>query len=483
MLNDVFRRLDEACPWLSRWLGGRLDIQVPAIAVSVLTHAVILALFGMIGYAATSERKSEIDSALVDLDDFATLDDTEIMQIDDTVATPTSAATAPMVAPMIVQTPSGIAPSEDGPPLVAKQVVLANHIVLPAATRLDMSVAVRGQGAEHVADVEGAVDRIAVEILRKLEKGRTLVVWAFDASGSLQEERGRLAKYIGRVYKHIAELDTGGLAEHEGLLTVVVAFGKDRRILAEPTADVAAITRAINAVALDASGVESTFQTVGMIAAKYARFKKGDNAYAPMTVVVTDEVGDDEGVLESVIATARKANMPVYVLGSPALFGRVEGFMAYTDPKTGEFYRRLPVRQGPESVEVEMVKLPFWYAGPQYDLMDSGFGPWALSRLASQTGGIYFLTRLGTAEITFNPAGMREYRPDWSSREEYSARIVNAPVRRAVTMAGRITQQRLPDPPSLEFPAADGPQFKEEMARTRRPSPGSSTRSTRPWCR
>ncbi len=308
------------------------------------------------------------------------------------------------------------------------------------------------------------MDRIAVEVLRRLEKGRTLVVWAFDASGSLQDERGRLAKYIGEVYAHIDDLDTGGLAKHDGLLTVVASFGKDRKILAEPTADVAAITRAINAVALDTSGVENTFQTVAEIAARYGKFKKGDNPYGVMTVVVTDEVGDDEARLEPAIAAAKAAKMPVYVLGSPALFGRTQGFMDYKDPKTGQVYRHLPVRQGPESVAVEMVKLPFWYGGPQYDLMDSGFGPWALSRLASQTGGIYFIARIGTARITFDPAGMREYRPDWSSREQSMAHALKDPVRRAVMQAGTITEQNLPDPPSLEFPAADSPEFKQVMA-------------------
>ena len=276
MLRDAFRRLDDACPWLSRWLGGRLDIQLPAIVVSVLTHAVILILFGMIGYAASTDRNREIlsDLVAVDLDDFATLDETEVVAIEDTVATPTMASTAPVVAPLIVETPSGIAPA-DGPDLVPEQLTLANRMVLPTATRLDTSLTIRGQGAEHVDRVEGAVDRIAVEILRRLEKGRTLVVWAFDASGSLQDERGRLAKYIGEVYAHIDDLDTGGLAEHDGLLTVVVSFGKDRKILAEPTADVSAITRAINAVALDASGVENTFQTVAEIARPLRQVPEG----------------------------------------------------------------------------------------------------------------------------------------------------------------------------------------------------------------
>ena len=55
--------------------------------------------------------------------------------------------------------------------------------------------------------------------------------------------------------------------------------------------------------------------------------------------------------------------MPVYVLGSQAIFGRIEGQMNYTDPKTGQTYHNLKVRQGPESVVPEQVSLPFWYGG------------------------------------------------------------------------------------------------------------------------
>ena len=71
---------------------------------------------------------------------------------------------------------------------------------------LSQTVSIKGNGAEHVGEVEGAVDRIATEILRRLEQGRTLVVWAFDASGSLQVERQRLTKHIETVYTHIGQL-------------------------------------------------------------------------------------------------------------------------------------------------------------------------------------------------------------------------------------------------------------------------------------
>jgi hypothetical protein len=182
-----------------------------------------------------------------------------------------------------------------------------------------------------------------------------------------------------------------------------------------------------------------------------------------MIIVVTDEKGDDELRAEEAIELANKARVPVYVLGSAALFGRVEGFIDYTDPKSGHTFRHLRVDQGPESAMVEQVSLPFWYGGNQYDQLDSGFGPYALARLAGATGGIYFVTRLGPTRMGFDPVALREYKPDWVSRAKYEADVASHPVRRAVVDAAVLTQQSLPGMPALNFPPADGPEFKEAM--------------------
>jgi hypothetical protein len=156
--------------------------------------------------------------------------------------------------------------------------------------------------------------------------------------------------------------------------------------------------------------------------------------------------------------------VPVYVLGSQALFGRVEGFMDYMDPKTKHVFRGIPVRQGPESVMLEQIRLPFWYGGLQYEIVDAGFGPWALSRLASATGGIYFVTRFDSRRMGFDPARMREYKPDWIRRDQYESQIAHSPLRQAILNAAQITQQKLPGMPALAFPPSDAPEFKDVMA-------------------
>lgn len=474
--RSTLEGIDRRFPELSRRLGGKLGVQLPAIGVSVVVHAALLATCAMIGLAVTAPTESRIfNSAITAGED---VDVTRIENIDLTTPDTPMTPKAGSFGPDIAATPTKDLPQNYAPVTASKSgssaslftlsrpdLAKAADIMLPkSANLLDQTVSIKGAGAEHVGGVEGAVDRVAQEILQKLEKGRTLVVWAFDASGSLQAERERLATHIEAVYSHIDALDDKQLSKSGGLLSMVYSFGKDRRALTpKPTADLAAIKSAIHQVDLDASGIESTFQTVIDIVRKWGKYRPAGEKYQTMIIIVTDEVGDDEPKLEESVAAAAKAKVPVFVLGSSALFGETIGYMAYTDPRTKKTYPRLPVRQGPESVAIERIRLPYWYDGPQFETFDAGFGPYALSRLCGATQGIYFVTRLGPERIMFDPQRMREYRPDWVSRQKYEQMIAKDPVRMAVVKAGMIAQQNLPGQPSLTFPAAGTPEFKDAM--------------------
>ena len=472
-VRELLRRVDERYPALSRWMGGPLEVQAPAVGVSLAVHATLLVALAVTGYSASQQAARELTgSTVVDsrMPEFNRVEVQDVDRPEAKLTTVEAASTAPVIGSMGVEASGALAPTvaakgTNGAVALNKfEVKRAGDVVMPSAPVLSQSVQIRGVGSEPVGDVEGAVDHTAVEILRQLERGRTLVAWAFDASGSLVAERERLAKHIEAVYGHIKEIDKDKASADGGLLTAVVAFGQDRKVMAPPTSDPAAIVEAIRAVARDTTGVETTFATVAEVVKKYHKFKDDEGRpYHLMVIVVTDEVGDDEARLEEAIATAKAGKVPVYVLGSSALFGRVEGRMNYTDPKTKQTFYNLPVRQGPESVLPEVIRLPFWYDGPQYDYLDAGFGPYALSRLAGETGGIYFVTRLGPGRISFNPNHMREYRPDWGSRLAYEQGVSNSKLRQAVLMAASITQQNLPGQPRLNFPSADDPDFKEAI--------------------
>jgi hypothetical protein len=475
---EMLRGLEARFPRLSRWAGGRLDLELPALGVSLLMHGVILTGLAFAGYHVHCEAQREFRSELADnrLSSESTFQDLD-QSSERPAEIPAAGSFAPNLAAAITSAPSSAggvpvsAAPEDAsralaPELAKLDVRRATEAVVPTANLLGQTVSIRGNGAETVGGVEGAVDRIATEIIRHLEQGPTLVVWAFDASGSLLAERQRLGKHIETVYTHIKQLDESNLSANSGLLTMVVAFGQDRKAMfPTPSADLSEVLNAIQEVPLDESGVETTFTTVAEIVNKWGRYRGARNqSYRTMVIVVTDEVGDDESHLEDAIAACRRAKVPVYMLGSQAVFGRTENRVTYVDPKTKHVFNGVPVRQGPESIMLEQIRLPFWYGGPQFEVLESGFGPYALSRLAAETGGIYFITRFDTRRLGFDPARMREYRPDWIPRQEYEKRIERSPLRQAVLSAAQITQQRLPGMPGLYFPPADAPEFKDMMA-------------------
>ena len=457
-------------------MGSGLPRDLPAIGVSLAVHLAMLTALGVVGIASQVDLKREISSRLVD-SALPSFDNTEIQPNDPTelpAVVNSIGSSAPDFSVLAKEgaTPPSIAANKadgDGPTtmLTAANVSRPGEIAIPSAMTISQTVSIKGTGAEHVGGVEGAVDRVAMEVLGRLERGKTLVVWAFDASGSLSVERETLAKSIEQVYAHINQLDKDQVATGDALMTMVVAFGQGRKAMfANPTNDTAAIVSAIRDVPLDTTGFESTFQTVGNIVKTWGKFKSADGqAYQTLVIVVTDEVGDDQDQLEPAIARAAEAKVPIYVLGSPALFGKVKGRMNYTDPKTKKTHYNIEVTQGPESVALETIHLPFWYGGDQYENLDAGFGPYALTRLAASTGGIYFVSRIGTGRLSFDPNAMREYRPDWVSPEQYARGIQKDPIRGAVSMAAQITQQKLPGQPDLTFPPADDPGFKEAMDR------------------
>ena len=198
MFDNLFRDLQVRFPWLSTWLGGRLEVELPAFLVSLTMHGLLLVCLAFAGYRVHQETNHEFQGGVAD--NLIPPSDSMFQDLDQSANPPATVAAAgsfaPTLAPTITTAPSsaGIvhtasASSTQGggpaPELVKLDVRHATELIVPTATMLGQTISIRGNGAEFVGGVEGAVDRIAIEILRHLEQGRTLVVWAFDASGSL----------------------------------------------------------------------------------------------------------------------------------------------------------------------------------------------------------------------------------------------------------------------------------------------------------
>lgn len=351
---------------------------------------------------------------------------------------------------------------------------------------------VRGMTGVGTQGTDGAIDRITYEILHHMEERPTLVCWLFDASGSLMRRRQEIRDRFERIYKELGivremrekKKQTKQEREAEPLLTSIVSFGQDVKLLTKtPTAELEEITAAIDHIDNDLSGFEYAFSALYTAADKYKHYRlaKGDKEPARnvIFVIVTDERGNDasEG-LEKTLSLCKKYAMPVYVMGVPSPFGREKGYIKYVDPdpKFDQTPQWSEVDLGPESYYPERIQLG--YEDNYYDepVVDSGFGPFALSRLCYETGGIYFTIhpnrklnqRVGKQEIDpfashlsyfFDPDIMERYRPDYLPESEYVKKLQESPMRQALVKASQMSRVGKLDRPRFSFLKQDEAAF------------------------
>lgn len=337
------------------------------------------------------------------------------------------------------------------------------------STPLDTSKRlVRGVAGVGVTGADGAIDRLTHEILLSLEDRETLVVWLFDQSGSLNRQRREINARLQRIYEELGiAFDEIGdpTSNRQPLLTAVMGFGeKPTWFLRKPTADTQAIQQAVASIPTDDSGIENVFGSIFIAAEEFANWRNKRNV---MIIAVTDEAGDDyHAMLEKTVGICRKNAMPVYVIGVPAAFGEQETMLKWVDPDPK--YDQAPkwgrVNQGPETLRLERLQLPF--ANGNDETLDSGFGPFALTRLCYQTGGIYFAihpnrklgehVRRGETEAFsahfsyfFDSQRMRVYRPEYVSVQEYDRQAAASLSRSALLRAAQIRIDRMSQPRTL----------------------------------
>ncbi len=201
------------------------------------------------------------------------------------------------------------------------------NIDIPTGPTFNANMAVKGAVGQGATGAAGAIDRITHEILLSLEERRTLVVWLFDQSGSLNRTRASIYDRFDRIYEELGVIEKSGhksFSKHSDspLLTAVMEFGKTFKILTEePTADLEKIKASIKNIDNDPSGVENVFQSVMKGVEKFQKFRTSSPRRNVMFVVVSDEVGDDERMLDPCVALCRRNEIPVYVIGVPAPFG------------------------------------------------------------------------------------------------------------------------------------------------------------------
>lgn len=326
------------------------------------------------------------------------------------------------------------------------------------------SVADGGVSSAGGQNSRGALDGILAGLRDRRGEGDLKVVWLIDASISLHQDRQLIADRLDAFYK---EQGKGEKQEHK-FLSVAVSFGNVPRELVASTRLGQRVPAAIRNLQVDSSGLENVMSAIEFCVQRYRRPLKG----LMQIIVWTDESGDDIQRLEETIQLCRKTRTIVSIVGPSSVLGSETGSHQYTDPGTG-FAFLIPVKRGPDTSLPERIALPYWwgsplpprlidgavpaidaprYGGAYRERLMSGFGPYALTRLALETGGTFtILSRPGDPpEFPFET--MKPYAPDYSSAADYLRTTQASPLRRSVSYAVlRTVQAGYPPPPQSGF--------------------------------
>jgi len=473
---------------------GIFDRDTVSFLASLTVHVgLLLAL----GYSTYFQEQNVRDTLTIVAPLEETDDDTEVLPPEDffmndrpmaevganSVADAEMALSAAEILSDISDVPS---PAELNPVDIA-EVEVNNVIEMATGLRID-NLPVRGAAGEGTTGAVGAIDRITQDILLSLEERKTLVIWLFDQSGSLTRQRAEINERFDRIYHELGVIEAAGnpaFARHDDkpLLTSVVGFGQQVNVLIDkPTDNLAEIKEAVAGMKQDDSGTERVFTAIYTAVEKYRRFRSEAPIRNIMLIVFTDEVGDDQVGLDKTVNLCRRLEVPVYVVGVPAPFGRDETLVKWVDPDPN--YDQSPqwgaVSQGPETLFPERVKLRFM-DDEDPDPMDSGFGPYSLTRLCYETGGIYFSVHpnrnvnrtVGRGETSpfsahlkhfFDPEVMRRYRPDYLPAKEYLRQVNENKARSSLLKAAQLSWMNQLESPRLRFVKVSEAELATDLA-------------------
>lgn len=330
-------------------------------------------------------------------------------------------------------------------------------------------IPIRGDSSVGTTGALGAVDRLTLEIMASLEQRPTLIVWVFDQSVSLSGQRREISERLVRVFD---ELGTNRSSDNRPDLTnMVFAYGKNiNPVVLKPTRECEDVVGAINSIPVDESGIEMTFTAIAEAAkaAKVARINPSKRNV--MIIVFTDEIGNDEQGADQVANFCRVQAMRVFVVGVPAPFGRRQVQVRFVefDSKYADDEQFPVVDQGPETLFPEVVQIKS--SGVLDEPMDSGFGPYSLSKVCAETGGIYFCVHAnrdikGRVEQTapmasriryfFDNEVMRQYRPEYLPAAKVEQLISSNKAKKALVDAARSSMIFPMESPRTVFPRED----------------------------
>lgn len=495
--------------WWQRTTGEEetpFDGDAPTWVVSMLFHmALLLGLAAIPSELTKPEPELTIvsqpvveEEAVIEIPDFAfdPLENDMIGANGDELANSVAESFAPNVDESFVDASLDWQITTEDPILE-----VSTRVEEAAAHSYSETLVVKGDAGSSATAAAGAIDRITHEIMLSLDQRKTHVVWLFDQTASLETAREAFVERLEKIYEELGVIEAAGaeqFAKHEELplTTSIIGFGNSVNLYTpEPTDNLSEIIEAVRKMPKDDSGVERVFSALYTAANKFKHYRLQDDGREPkrnvMLIVLTDEAGDDASTgLEETVKVCRRYSMPVYVIGVPAPFGRKETYVKWVDPDPA--YDQTPqwaaIDQGPESMMPEGIRLSFGARrGEEEPIVDSGFGPFALTRLCYETGGIYFtvhpnrdvaraVSRRETdafaahLEHFFDPTIMRKYRPDYVSRDEYMRRVQSSQMRSALVQAAQMSWLESIEQPTLTFVKRDEADFVVALTNAQRES-------------
>lgn len=437
-----------------------------AIAASLGVHILVLIVLGTIHYEVLTDTDGMIDSALTE-----EINEQQF-KFDDTVQVDQIGNASPLnLAGPSQETASHVgefSPEKEIQQQTEATLELPNpttYSEIPQPSKAEYASVIQTRGAtEHPGGVEGAVDRLAWEIANNLREGKTLVVWMFDVSPSLAKRRQIIADRVEHVYQQLTELNVDA---DKALMSTVVAFSdKPTFITPNPLSDSAEVVKAVRSIRSESSGNENVFSTVYAAAQKWLDYRTKMHRRM-MMVVVTDEAGSDPAMLDKTIALTKRYGIRCYVVGDAAPFGRATTEAPFVLESGEEIIGVMD--NGPETLHPDLVRLPYWGVNG-YDLehMSSSFGPYALTRLAAETNGLYLISK-ESGRHRFDSQIMRNYAPDYRPIAMIDGDLrKNAAKRTLVEVAVSMKDLNLPSP-QLEFPAENDTVLRQAITEAQKP--------------
>ena len=443
---------------------------MPAWGISLLVHVAILIALMSITWVIETQREVEITSAF---------EPEEVRQEEYVINTEVSEeigsdSSLNIVGPsMAVAQTSGIDNHREQQELINENLIdprlqTSESMQTPSEAELLESIDLTGT-TEHAGGTEGAIDRITQEIAASLSQRKTLVVWLLDESLSMEGRRELVSKRFQGIYKQLGALDVGA---EEALRSGIVGYGKEVHLLqAEPTSDLSLLMKAVESIKNDKSGEERVFSALNMALKTFLPAKRKMRANM-MMILVTDERGDDFQMLEDTVRRCTRDGVKVYCIGNTSVFGREKGYIPTTWEVDGETYQKdLPADMGPETVAAEGLQLPFWTASARnLDRMSSGYGPYTLSRVCAETGGVFFVAEDSRGR-KWDSAIMRKYSPDYRPLRDYQRQLSTNSAKSALVSAAKQTVldgDELPIP-QLRFQATDDNILRRQITEAQKP--------------